>query len=87
MKDAPTNERSAGRWSTLPRVPNECRGDAVKRCTSLILLTLGLFATVPSAASSQVLLVLLFGDKLSSESLQAGIKLDAAALRVLLAPP
>ncbi len=31
---------------------------------------------VPSAASSQVLLVLLLGDKLSSENLQVGIKLD-----------
>ena len=37
-----------------------------------------LSAVLPSAASSQVLLVLLFGDKLSSESFQVGIKLDRA---------
>ena len=39
------------------------------------LLLLGAF---PSAGSSQVLLVLLFGDKLSNESMQIGIKLDRA---------
>ena len=37
-----------------------------------------LMTALPSAASGQVLLVLLFGDKLSSENLQVGIKLDRA---------
>ena len=32
----------------------------------------------PAPVSSQILLVILFGDKLSSESLQVGIKLDRA---------
>jgi len=37
-----------------------------------------LLGGLPTSASSQVLLVLLFGDKLSTETLQAGIKLDRA---------
>ena len=37
-----------------------------------------ILACAPSPASSQVLLVILFGDKLSSESFQIGVKLDRA---------
>ena len=42
-------------------------------CAAILLA-----AALPNAAASQVLLVLLFGDKLSNESLQVGIKLDRA---------
>jgi len=50
----------------------------MKKYCSPLVLVLALLAIVPIHASSQVLLVLLFGDKLSSESLQIGIKLDRA---------
>ncbi len=46
---------------------------------SLIGLSLtGALFLMPTPASSQVLLVLLFGDRLSNESMQVGIKLDRA---------
>jgi len=43
-----------------------------------MVATVVLLIALPSAASGQILLVLLFGDKLSNENLQVGIKLDRA---------
>jgi len=51
---------------------------SVKRVVGAMLASTLVLTVVPSAASSQVLLVLLLGDKLSNETLQVGIKLDRA---------
>ena len=44
----------------------------------IVLAGTAVLGFAPSPVSSQVLIVLLFGDKLSNESLQIGIKLDRA---------
>jgi hypothetical protein len=53
-------------------------GTKTKKWASILVTCASALALTPSPASSQVLLVLLFGDKLSTESFQIGIKLDRA---------
>ena len=48
------------------------------RWSRIALAGAAVLSCAPRPASSQILMVLLFGDKLSSESLQIGIKLDRA---------
>ncbi len=49
-----------------------------KKWARTALAGAAILSCAPNSASSQILIVLLFGDKLSSESLQIGIKLDRA---------